>query len=207
MKNLFLILMLGLFSQAHATTIDVNSTDPNFSYGGLDWTADISYLTGGTEPTTPLDGFIEYDVTPGTVSLTSSNNGSGVYAITSMSTTASVNAVVDFSWFFETLDDANFEFLLWINAGAGEATRTLTNFVDLTQSGVESFIVSAGDIFGFSIETFDNLFGPSMVDISEFSFTALAASPVPLPPALLLFGIGIAGLGMVRRKSPVPKVK
>jgi hypothetical protein len=40
-----------------------------------------------------------------------------------------------------------------------------------------------------------------MVTISDFRFAAANPSPVPLPPAFLLSGAALAGLGFVRRRK------
>jgi hypothetical protein len=74
-------------------------------------------------------------------------------------------------------------------------------------------MVGLGDLFGFSIFSIDNAFGAASVDISNLTFcTACDAngrppvSAVPLPPAFLLFGVALAGLGFVQKRKQLAGV-
>ena len=207
MKKVMLVFMLGLVSQTHAAIIDTNTVDPNFTFGGLDWTASFDYLSAPS-PTTPSTGTIRTgaEAFNGQLEITGSDNGSGAASETAMYSTATADGSVSFNWDFFSTDLAGFDFFIWVSdAITGDITRVISDRVSATESGISSFIVSAGGLFGLSVDTTDNNFGAATVDISNFSFTAFGGSPVPLPPALLLFGTALAGLGFFQKKKPLKK--
>jgi hypothetical protein len=208
MKKIMFVFMLGLVSQTHAAIIDTNTADPNFTFGGLDWTASFDYISAPA-PTTPSTGTIRTgaEAFNGELEITGSDNGSGVASETAMYSTATADGTVSFDWSFFSTDLAGFDFFIWVSdAIGGDTTRVISDRISASESGISSFIVAAGGLFGLSIDTTDNNFGSATVDISNFSFAAFGgASAVPLPPALLLFGAALAGLGFFQKKKPLQK--
>jgi hypothetical protein len=67
-------------------------------------------------------------------------------------------------------------------------------------SGNASFSIPEGALWGFSLAS---LFGgqATMVTISSLEYAAARPGEVPLPPAFLLFGAAIFGLGFVKRRK------
>lgn len=63
-----------------------------------------------------------------------------------------------------------------------------------SQSGSVWVSVSAGDFIGFRVHTTDNIEGPGHLTISNFQM-------VPEPGTLALFGFGLLGLGLARRRG------
>ena len=151
-----------LFGQsAQAAVIDFSGAGSSFdAFGdGLVWTADFS----GAAPNT---GTIVYDDPTGEVTVNGSSNGLGFQSETGISTTATEHGTVSFSWLYESFDlSPAFDVFYWINDGAGTASTQISDSAgSLVQSGAESFLVDAGDIFGFSIITVDNLFFPQLIE-------------------------------------------
>jgi hypothetical protein len=203
LKKVMLVLLLGVASQTQAAIIDTSGVD--FDLGGLTWTSSFQYFApaGSTDPVLPGDGFIRTgaDAVNGELEIQGSNNGTGVYSETAMYSTTAVDGTLDFSWIYGSPDLADLDFFIWINEGTGDATRTLALSA---ASGVESLVLGAGSLFGLSIDTRDNTFGAGFVDISGLQFTAaggVVVSTVPVPGALALFGIALAGLGFVRKQK------
>jgi hypothetical protein len=63
------------------------------------------------------------------------------------------------------------------------------------QTGITSFTVNAGDVFGFDANTTDGFYGSSVTSVSNFS-------AVPLPGALWFFTAALAGLAGLCRRQP-----
>ena len=64
----------------------------------------------------------------------------------------------------------------------------------------------AGDLFSLTIDTADNFGGFATVDIANFMWTPESARVVPLPPAIALFGLALAGLGFMQKKKVLKTV-
>jgi hypothetical protein len=70
------------------------------------------------------------------------------------------------------------------------------NELDSTLGGVQGDIYDAGRIISFSADPLTGIIGSG-----DFTFAAAAASPVPIPAAVWLFGSGLLGLiGVARRR-------
>ncbi|MCP4331934.1 MAG: hypothetical protein GY785_04710 [Gammaproteobacteria bacterium] len=198
-----LVIGLGLGQSAQATVLYESDAGSTFGFGGLTWTADFSGFT-------PNSGEIEYiGPDPTDVTIRGSSSGSGFPSNTGFSTTAGSDLQIDFSWAYETFDIFGevWDTFFWVNSGAGSTTVQLSvNGDGSIQSGAESMLVAEGDVFGFSIFTVDNWDLPAdfaEVNISNFSYQDLGGNPnpVPVPPAFLLFGSALAGLGFMRKKK------
>jgi len=200
LKKVMFIILLGVASQTQAAVIDTTNT--SFDLGGVTWTSSFQYFAAPGESTTLDPGgqiLTGLDAFNDELEIQGSNNGSGIYSETAMYSTATVDGTLDFSWVYGSNDLANFDFFIWINEGAGDVTRTLALAAG---SGIESLVVSAGSLFGLSIDSRDNTQGAGFVDISGLQFTAAGGiSTVPVPGAFALFGIALAGLGFVRKQK------
>ncbi|PKM37864.1 MAG: hypothetical protein CVV06_03675 [Gammaproteobacteria bacterium HGW-Gammaproteobacteria-10] len=107
---------------------------------------------------------------------------------------AAASGIVSFDWSYITYD--SFEEPIWDPFGYiidGVFYSLSADDGLSTQSGSVSFDILAGQIFGFRQIATDSLFGSAHSTISNFS------APVPLPGALVLFGIALASLNVFRR--------
>jgi hypothetical protein len=206
-RVLAFVLFIGMAGQANAAIFDAGSPG-SFSYGGFTWDTSFS-------PTGNNDGFIATggDVDPllGEVQIVGSDTGTGVQsptdALSTMSTAITESGTISVAWDYFTNDaPAVFDPFIWLVNGVADLT-SITNDALGTggQTGTFTQHVDAGTLFGLAIGT-DNLFGGGAfsadVALSNFSFTSDNGSRVvPIPPAFLLFGTALAGLGFFRRKK------
>jgi hypothetical protein len=121
------------------------------------------------------------------VILTGGNNGSGLTGTTDLVTTANASGIIAFSYMYSSVDMPGFD---WAGYLIG---NLFTQLADTDgQAGTASFTVSAGDIFGFRVETFDNTQEPGVFTIDGFSVAADAApEPATLPLAAAAVAICI----------------
>ena len=139
-------------------------------------------------------GSINLTGAPESVVLTSSNDGSGPDN-TDFTIAAIGTGQVSFDWAYTNGDGDGsswdpFGYLL-----NDVFTQLTANEQFGSQNGTASFLVNSGDVFGFRIFAIDSGFGSSTASVRGFS------APIPEPASLALLGIGLAGLGAMRRKT------
>lgn len=157
------------------------------SYAPANWT-----LTNSN-----ADGFVDTTNAPTSITLTGGDNGSG-FGTTDYTVTATNSETISYDWNYSSTDEPGFdEFLRLLNGSA-------TFLADSNgQSGTDSFAVSPGDTFGFRIATDDNVFGPGIVTVGDFS----ASVPFEFSPSLgLLLVSGLFGGTHFYRKYQAGKV-
>ena len=195
MKKLLFAAMICMASSAHATIYDMDD---------FVWTDDTGLG----------NGVISRSGT-NTATIRGSDDGSGFFDPTQMTSTSTLGAGsgegdVSFAWDYTTTDtDSIWDPFVWLYAADGDINNlsitSITTSGITNQSGLWSFAVAAGSLFGLSIDTVDNEFGDGefgFVTITNFAFDdGFAANPVPVPPAFLLFGTALAGLGFFRKKK------
>lgn len=104
---------------------------------------------------------------------------------------AAANSTIQFNWNYTTSDaDGPFyDPFGWLLNGV---FAQLTNdFGSAAQSGTTSFLVAAGDVFGFRQRSLDSWLGSASTTISSFSVTS---ESVPEPATLLLMSMSLFGL-------------
>lgn len=133
--------------------------------------------------------------------LVMTGNDNGAASITTAFTstmTYAYDVMVSFSWNYITTDiDGSFwdSFGFFVD-GSGQ-TLTIDDPRNDVQGGNFSFLVSAGQTFGFFILSKDGMEGAAMASI----FGEVDPAPVPLPAGGLLLLGAIGGLAAVRRRK------
>jgi hypothetical protein len=129
------------------------------------------------------DGSVNIAGAPASITLTGNDNG--VFAIfTDYTINATASGPVSFDWAYNT-DDSGYDRFGYLLNGSFNFLSTING-----ETGTTSFAVVAGDVFGFSIDGNDGIFGPGNATISNFS--------APVPGPLPLLGVG-AAFGYSRR--------
>lgn len=153
-------------------------------------TASASGFTGDYAPAnwtfqTNQNGFVaQHDAS--TLVLVGPDNGSFAFGFSDIFVVVPQSGSISFDWSYTSNDDPGFD--------AGFYIANSFFFLSDTdgQSGsVSGVTVNVGDLFGFSVETIDSLFGPGVLTITNFSY-------VPAPGSLAI--LGLAGLAARRRR-------
>lgn len=136
---------------------------------------------------------------PDSITLTSGDDGSGLLSNADFTITAAATGTISFDWLYRSFDSGGspafdpFGYLL------NGVFHTIVNTGPNPQSGSTSFLVNAGDVFGFRAHSIDSQYGAARIWISNFN--APAAANVPEPEILALLGLGWAvAIGPRRRK-------
>lgn len=189
-SKVLLTVVLLIAASGTALADDVGFTG---NYAAGNWTFFNNGVSGGGS------------ISPTTMTITGSNAGCGFFcnpapgaSDTGFLTTAAYAATISFNWSFTTFDSDgtgfDYPFYVTINGTTFWAQSGST-----TQSGTISFSVNAGDVFGFGVHSVDQIFGPGVLDITNFKSTS--TSQVPEPASLFLMGTGlVAAAGSLRKR-------
>jgi hypothetical protein len=133
------------------------------------------------------------------LALIGGNSGSGEPGSTELFIAASAAGMVQFRYVYSSRDEPGFDsgWYIW-----GDSVNFLADTDG--QSGQVSFPVSAGQIFGWRVDSMDNTFEPGILTISDFA--APTAIPEPGALFLVLTGLGLVAIGR-RRVWPDRKSK
>ena len=136
------------------------------------------------------------------VLLTGGNNGGGFPGSTDLTITAAGTGFVHFQFSFFTLDFVDFDVAAFLINGV---PTHLAGSAGDSNTGTGDFAVTAGQTFGFRVNTIDNVGEPGILAISDFSAPEGVIIPDPDPtvpePATWTFGFAaIAVFGFARRR-------
>jgi hypothetical protein len=165
----FLTLVSALSSRVTAAVI----TPPLSSFG----------LTN-----TSADGTVDVGADHLSFTLTGGNTGSGLPGSTDFFTVSQTSGLVEFQYSYSSLDTPGFD-----SAGYRVGNiRTQLSFTD-GESGFASLTVSAGQTYGWWVDTSDNTGEPGILSVS-FSPAVTPATPEPASFLLLLAGFAVAAI-------------
>ena len=151
------------------------------------------------------DGYVDTSNAPLVIVETGGDNSSVQFGQTSYTTTAAASGLVSFDWDYSSFDSDGafwdpFGILLngvFTQLSEDNGPSDPANLFD-NQNGSYSFNVSEGDIFGFAIQTVDNIFGRATVEISNFN----APQNIPEPGTVVgLLAVGLGGTVLRRRQE------
>ena len=128
------------------------------------------------------------------LTLTGSNNGSTLNALTEYTIAADASGTVSFDWDYSSVDSLNWDY----GGFSVNGVFTTLAFNSTAGSGNFSTAVNAGDIIGFWVFSQDSTFGAGVLEITNFS----GPVAVPEPGSLGLLALGTVGgaLGLRRRR-------
>lgn len=189
--------MSNLFRFLSCTAIAVVSV---FSTPCVD--ADIMGFQGIYAPanwtSSPGTGSINTMGAPGSIALTSGNdiNFIGVPSDTDFSIVFSYAGTVNFSWRYASSNtDATYDPFMYfrkLTPVSPVVVFPVSNDAGpLTQSGMVSFSVLPGELFGFRQSTLDNIGGSATTTITLFSAPGPDVTAVPEPASASLLGIAV----------------
>lgn len=140
------------------------------------------------------NGYVDTSNAPSSISIIGGNLGLGGLGSgqTTYTTTALIGGLLSFNWSYGTADwDPSYDPFGFVLNGA--FTQLTNSSGPNGQSGAFSTTLAQGDIFGFGINTTDNVLGRGYATISDF------AAPVPEPVSTL--GMLIGAGAMLKRKQ------
>jgi hypothetical protein len=147
------------------------------------------------------NGYVDISNAPSSISIIGGDDERklGSAGQTTYTSTALIGGLLSFNWSYVTADAIPFfdPFGFVLN---GAFTQLTNNSEPNGQSGAFSTTLAQGDIFGFGINTIDNVFGRGNATISDF------AAPVPEPVSTLGMLIG-AGAMLMRKQQQKAKEK
>jgi hypothetical protein len=183
MKTVIAACVLALAGTAHASKIFLDFAGP---FAVTNWNF-----------ATTDDGTVDTSGAPASIVLTGGDSGSGVDSTTDFTIQVGQDALISFSWSYETEDDDAFydPFGYLLGAGPGSLLFTQLTADGTTdpQSGVASVFVQLGETFGFRGFSIGSEFGSGTTTIGEFR------AVVPEPSALALVSLALLVGATLRR--------
>jgi hypothetical protein len=180
------VMALG-FAVALLLSCGVSRADSLFNgaYDAGNWTTTL----------TNSDGSVDTSGAPASILLTGPNNGDSLPGETLFSITAPATATLTFDWVYSTFDccgsvwdPAGYE----INGAKFQLSKN-SGVPGVGGSGETTVSLSAGDSFGFYVDSKDNLLGPGTLEISG------APTSTPESSALSLLAVGLLGIVGIAR--------
>lgn len=175
-----------------AVKLGIATASITLSFAAIGATAQAAFV-GSYDPSnwtftnTNANGSVNNSGAPAQIQLTGGNNLSSTPGATSYTTTAATPGQLSFSWNYSTPDYSSSldPFVFVLN---GNTTDILNNVQETGQGNFTSYL-SQGDVFGFRLETLDNLGGGGSATISNFN-VATVPEPSEISGSFVSLGIG-----------------
>jgi hypothetical protein len=184
-NKLVLILATAILS---LTVSSISKADSLFNgaYGVSNWTTTL----------TNSDGGVDTSMAPASVTLTGGDNQSGEFGETLFSIVAPTSTTLVFSWMYSSLDfGAQFDPAGYIINGMQTQLSPSWSLPQVGATGVSTVDLNIGDIFGFYVDTSDNLSGSASLQVTGPEVIA-----TPEPSCLALLAVGMLALGALSLK-------
>jgi len=184
-NKLVLILATAILS---LTVSSISKADSLFNgaYGVSNWTTTL----------TNSDGGVDTSMAPASVTLTGGDNQSGEFGETLFSIVAPTSTTLVFSWMYSSLDfGAQFDPAGYIINGMQTQLSPSWSLPQVGATGVSTVDLNMGDIFGFYVDTSDNLSGSASLQVTGPEVIA-----TPEPSCLALLAVGMLALGALSLK-------
>jgi len=159
-----------------------------------------AFAPGNWTVTDTAGGLVDASQAPSAITLIDGANqvgGSTLYTIT-----VPYDVTLTFNWNY--LNNDLYQEPLFEPAGyvaGGIPTQLTDDFGAILQNGTVTVDLTAGEIFGFEVSTFDGYYGGYNGDYGS-AFLTLDSFAVPEPASLAMMGVGLAALCFgVRRRS------
>ena len=121
---------------------------------------------------TNANGSVNTTSAPASIALTGGNNGSGSAGNSNYTIVVPASGNISFNWNYSTSDGANWDRPRILINGTPTILSGYNTSGATSQSGTMTVPVTAGQTFGFNMNTLDNSFGAATVTISNFNATA-----------------------------------
>jgi hypothetical protein len=158
----------------------------NGAYGVSNWTTTL----------TNSDGGVDTSMVPASVTLTGGDNQSGKFGETLFSIVAPTSTSLVFSWTYSSLDfGAQFDPAGYIINGMQTQLSPSWSLPQVGATGVSTVDLNIGDIFGFYVDTSDNMSGSASLQVTGPEVIA-----TPEPSCLALLAVGMLALGALSLK-------
>ena len=184
-NKLVLILATAILS---LTVSSISKADSLFNgaYGVSNWTTTL----------TNSDGGVDTSMAPASVTLTGGDNQSGEFGETLFSIVAPTSTTLVFSWMYSSLDfGAQFDPAGYIINGMQTQLSPSWSLPQVGATGVSTVDLNIVDIFGFYVDTSDNLSGSASLQVTGPEVIA-----TPEPSCLALLAVGMLALGALSLK-------
>ena len=142
------------------------------------------------------DGFVVKNDAAGNFTLSGGDNQTGMAGSTIYADIATFTQTIFGTFGYSTADGARYDTAGYIVKG--NRVQLTNDGGQKSQNGGFSFLVNAGDEYGFYVDTTDNVYGRGNIAVMSNAFAA--AVPEPATWAMMFLGFGMIGAAVRYRR-------